>query len=82
MQRWRIEGFRGDTETLSRHVTGAEKKVRVLLERLAARHLTEDEVIEATLGSRNDLLITKDAGCPLRAHDHGYGLSLRSFCGG
>jgi hypothetical protein len=65
MQIWRVEGFRGDNPTgLSRQITGGAKQVRVLLERLAARHLTEDEVIEATFGNRHDLAIHHDS----RAH--------------
>lgn len=38
----------------------AKKKVRTLLERLAARHLTDDEVTEATFGMRTDLEIQWD----------------------
>jgi hypothetical protein len=49
MQKWIIEGFRGGSPTgLSRRTTGAENQVRVLLQRLAARHLTDEEVIDAT----------------------------------
>lgn len=63
MQAWIIEGFRGSEPTgLSRRITGGEKRVRTLLERLAARHLTDDEVIDATFGSRTDLEITKNVG--------------------
>lgn len=63
MRRWRIEGFQGVSETIrSRQVTGGERQVRELLQRLVACHLTEDEVIEATFGSRKYFEITKDAG--------------------
>jgi hypothetical protein len=63
MQAWRIEGFRGDRPTgLSFRVTAGENQIRTLLERLCAHHLTEDEVIDATFGSRNDFEITKNSG--------------------
>jgi hypothetical protein len=63
MRIWRVEGFRGDKPTgMSRQITAGEKQIRVLLERLAARHLTEDEVIEATFGNRSDLHIHQDSG--------------------
>jgi hypothetical protein len=63
MRVWRVEGFRGDKPTgMSCQITGGEKQIRVLLERLAARHLTEDEVIEATFGNRSDLHIHQDSG--------------------
>jgi hypothetical protein len=50
---WVIEGFRGESPTgFSRRETGSENRVKLLLERFAARHLTDDEITEATLGSR------------------------------
>jgi hypothetical protein len=66
MQKWIIEGFRGGSPTgLSRQLTGAENQVRVLLQRLAARHLTDEEVVDATFGTRHDLEISNDAGSKL-----------------
>ena len=63
VQRWRIDGFQGDRQTLpSRHVLAGENEVRELLRRLAARHLTDDEVIEAMFGSRKDFEITMNTG--------------------
>ena len=38
-------------------VSGSENRVKLLLERLAARHLTDDEITDATFGSRTDLEI-------------------------
>ena len=66
MQKWIIEGFRGGSPTgLSRQITGAENQVRVLLQRLAARHLTDEEVIDATFGTRHDLEITTNSNSKL-----------------
>jgi hypothetical protein len=59
--KWLIEGFRsGDPTDFSREVTGHEKRVMLLLERLAARHLSDNEIVEATFGSRKDLEIHRD----------------------
>jgi hypothetical protein len=59
--RWKIEGFRSGKPTgFERLVVGTEKKVRLLLERLAVRHLTDDEVTDATFGERTDLEIHWD----------------------
>jgi hypothetical protein len=61
MAKWLIEGFQGGHPTgFSREVAGQEKRVTLLLERLAARHLTDDEIIDATFGSREDLEIHRD----------------------
>lgn len=58
MSKWRIKGMRGVDETgFDREVTGGEQQVRLLLERLACRHLTDDEITDTTLGRRNDLRI-------------------------
>ncbi len=61
MIEWVIEGFRGESPTgFSRRETASENRVKRLLERLAARHLTDDEITEATLGSRQDFEINRD----------------------
>jgi hypothetical protein len=61
MTEWVIEGFRGESPTgFSRRETGSENRVELLLERLAARHLTDDEITEATLGARKDFEIHQD----------------------
>ena len=61
MPKWLIEGFQGGHFTgLSQEVTGHDSRVTLLLERLAARHLTDNEIIEATFGSRKDLEIHRD----------------------
>lgn len=66
MQKWIVEGFRdGSPNGLSRQLTGGETQVRVLLQRLAARHLTDDEVVDATFGTRHDLEISNDTGSKL-----------------
>jgi len=66
VQKWIIEGFRGGSRTgLSRQLTGGENQVRVLLQRLAARHLTDEEVIDATFGTRHDLEIANNLASKL-----------------
>jgi hypothetical protein len=61
MPRWLIEGFQGDHSTgFSQEVAGHENRIMLLLERLAARHLTDNEIVEATFGSRKDLEIRRD----------------------
>jgi hypothetical protein len=52
MTNWRIRGYRSTSETGFDRIVGAtEERVRRLLERLTARHLTEDEITDATIGS-------------------------------
>jgi hypothetical protein len=59
--KWLIEGFQGGHPTgFSREVAGRENRVTLLLKRLAARHLTDNEIIDATFGSRKDLEIHRD----------------------
>jgi hypothetical protein len=41
-------------------LTGSEERVKLLLERLAARHLNDDEITDATFGKRKDLDIHTD----------------------
>jgi hypothetical protein len=61
MTEWVIEGFRGLSSTgFSQRRTGSENRVKLLLERLAARHLTDNEITEATLGSGTDFEIQRD----------------------
>ena len=61
MPKWLIEGFQGDHPTgFSLEVAGRENRVTLLLERLAARHLTDTEIVDATFGSRKDLEIRRD----------------------
>jgi hypothetical protein len=68
MTKWMIEGFRGNESTgFVRQVISGESKATLLLERLACRHLTDEEVIEATFGGRADLGVQRDKrpGVPL-----------------
>jgi hypothetical protein len=61
MSKWLMEGFQGSYPTgFSREVAGHESRVTLLLERLAARHLTDNEIFDATFGSRRDLEIHRD----------------------
>jgi hypothetical protein len=61
MQTWTIVGFHGGHPTgLSRRVRAGENQIRTLLERLSARHLNDDEVIDATCGARKDFEILKN----------------------
>jgi hypothetical protein len=61
MANWLIEGFQGGDPTgFSRQLTGGETQVTLLLERLAARHLTDDEITDATFGARKDLEVHRD----------------------
>jgi len=60
MPKWLIEAFQGGHPTFSLEVAGHENRVTRLLERLAARHLTDNEIIDATFGSRKDLEIQRD----------------------
>jgi hypothetical protein len=48
MPRWQIRGFEGGCETgLDEVASGSERQIRTLLQRLAARHLTDREIIDA-----------------------------------
>jgi hypothetical protein len=50
--RWTIEGFESGNPTgFSQEESGSEARVKLLLERLVARHLTDREITEATMGS-------------------------------
>jgi hypothetical protein len=61
MPKWLIEGFQaGYPAGFSQEVAGHENRVTILLERLAARHLTDSEIIDATFGSRKDFEIHRD----------------------
>ncbi len=61
MQRWVIEGYSGSAATgFVQHVTCSESKVKLLLERLAARHLSEEEVVATTLGNGDEFQIRRD----------------------
>lgn len=61
MTKWTIEGFQSNNSTgFSRHVSGTENRARLLLERLAARHLADDEITDATFGSRTDLKVSRE----------------------
>ena len=56
MSIWNVEGFHGSSPTgFLWQVTLSDFEMRALLERLAARHLTDDEVTDAILGRRTDL---------------------------
>lgn len=59
--RWNILGFESLNRTgFSREASGSEAKIRLLLERLVARHLTEDEITDATLGSGGPFHTNRD----------------------
>ncbi len=61
MLKWTVEGFQGCLPTgFSRQLIGSEKQVRLLLERLAACHLSDDEITDATFGDRKDLDVYRD----------------------
>jgi hypothetical protein len=50
--KWKIEGFEsGNSTGFLREESGSQARIILLLERLAARHLTADEITDATLGS-------------------------------
>jgi hypothetical protein len=50
--RWKIEAFQSLNHTgFSREESGSETKIMLLLERLVARHLTDNEIIDSTLGA-------------------------------
>ena len=69
MPKWTIEGFQSGNPTgFSREETGTEKAITLLLERLAASQLTDDEITDATLGSRAGLEINREKrpGKPMR----------------
>ncbi|MGC2140541.1 MAG: hypothetical protein WA620_03050, partial [Methylovirgula sp.] len=58
---WKIEGFESENPTgFSREEAGSQAKITLLLERLVARHLTDDEITEATLGSGAHFHINRD----------------------
>jgi hypothetical protein len=61
MPKWRVEGYDGSDPTeYSRQVVATEVQLTTLLEPLAAKHLSEDEITEATLGGRTDLRVHRD----------------------
>ncbi len=49
--RWLIRGYDGVVPTFERGISGSlsESEVTALLQRLVARHLTEDEIVDASL---------------------------------
>jgi hypothetical protein len=50
--KWKIEGFESGNPTgFLREKSGSKALIILLLERLAALHLTADEITDATLGS-------------------------------
>ena len=60
-QRWTIEGYcGGDATGFVRNVDCGESRIRLLLKRLAARHLSDEEIVDATLGSGAELDIRRD----------------------
>ena len=67
-KQWRIEGVDGTTEIFSRSVPNVEEaEMRTILQRLACRHLTEDEIVSASLRRnmkdyRDDLVIRRMGG--------------------
>lgn len=59
--RWTIEGFQSDKATgFSRKETATEREITLLLQRLAARHLTDDEITDATLRSSTYFEINRE----------------------
>lgn len=65
---WRIERMDCDEVTFERFVPGnlSEKEVITIVQRLACKHLSEDEIIEASMRrpSRTALLETLRGGKP------------------
>jgi hypothetical protein len=56
-----IEGSQGGHPIgFSLEVAGHKNRVTLLLKRLAARHLTDNAITDATFGSRKDLEIHRD----------------------
>jgi hypothetical protein len=84
MPRWKVEGLRGpDRAGFERVVVGSEKKVRLLLERLACRNLSDEEIADATFGSRTDLEVRWANGSRQKAlatwgSDHNYVATLEA----
>jgi hypothetical protein len=78
MAEWRIRGFEGGRETdLDEIVTGSERQIRTLLERLVARHLTDREIIDTLQsGVHFDIVRGKRPGEPTQLSttgtDHHY----------
>ena len=59
--RWKIEGFESDSPTeFTRQVLGSEAKVKILLQRLVARHLTADEIVHGTFVSGTFFSVNRD----------------------
>jgi hypothetical protein len=74
--KWRIDGHRGLVPTgFSREVVATENQIECVFERLAARHLTEDEIVDATLGSGTHFEIIRDKrpGKPMQLSTRGTG---------
>jgi uncharacterized ParB-like nuclease family protein len=56
MPKWVLQEFRGTAPTgFEFRTTGSEEFIRKMLELLAARHLTNDEILDALFGASNDL---------------------------
>jgi hypothetical protein len=59
--RWTIEGFQSAMPTgFSREESGTEQQITCLLKRLAARHLTDDEITDAISASSAHFEIIRD----------------------
>jgi hypothetical protein len=67
--RWKIEGFQSGKPTgFWREVMGCEARIKLLLERLVARHVTDSEIADATMGSSEHFSINteKHLGRPIQ----------------
>ena len=60
---WVVEAFDGRNKVFEGRVpTSSQYHIRLLLERLASRHLTPQQIIDAYLAKTNDLEIDEIAG--------------------
>jgi hypothetical protein len=65
MALWMIKEFRGDKQTgFEAPMSGGEAQVRRILELLQARHLTNDEILDALGGATAHLTISPMRGSP------------------
>jgi hypothetical protein len=66
--RWKIQGIQSTTVVFKAELPGgySNGEIATILQRLACRHLTDEEIISASLrkGRRTSLLETKTAGPP------------------
>jgi len=67
--RWKIQGYEsGNPTSFSREESASEATIELLLERLIARNLTDDEITDATLRHTAHFTVNRDKqrGKPLQ----------------